>query len=254
LGLPVDRLEPTLDRVLSPAEMQRLMRLVDQRIATRTPAAYLLGQAYIGGYRFHSDPRALVPRSYIGELLADGIGEDSPLPFVLNRDVTSILEIGTGSGCLAILASLAYPEASVDAVDISPAALQLAKANVASYGLGDRISLLEGDLYRPVSGRSYDLIITNPPYVDAEAMAALPEEYRHEPSVGLAGGVDGLDLVRTIIARSGRHLTPEGGLLCEIGRGQAQLIEAFPDTSFMWLDTAESEGELFWLDAENCPN
>jgi ribosomal protein L3 glutamine methyltransferase len=232
----------------------RLMGLVERRISTRTPAAYLLGHAYIGGYRFKSDPRALVPRSFIGELLAAGIGDDAPLPFVLNPQVNSILEIGTGSGCLAILASLAYPEASVDAVDISPAALQLAKANIAAYGLEDRISLLEGDLYRPVAGKSYDLIITNPPYVDAESMAVLPDEYRHEPAVGLAGGPDGLDLVRTIVSRAGRHLTPEGGLLCEIGLGQERLMEAFPDTSFMWLDTAESEGELFWLDAEKCPN
>jgi ribosomal protein L3 glutamine methyltransferase len=252
LGLPIDQLDSLLDRRLNSQERQRLVHLIHRRVETRMPAAYLLGRAYIGGYGFASDTRALVPRSFIGELLAAGVGADAPLPFA-NPDIGTILELGTGSGCLAILAALAFPNATVDAVDISAAALQLARRNVAAYGLGERISLIEGDLYAPVAGRRYDLIIANPPYVDAEAMAALPEEYRHEPALGLAGGSDGLDVVRIIVAEAGRHLHPGGGILCEIGRGQGRLTEAFPDTGFLWLDSADSRGEMFWLEAGNCP-
>jgi ribosomal protein L3 glutamine methyltransferase len=254
LDLPIDRLGPALARPLNSEEQQRVVQLIDRRIETRMPAPYLVGRAYIGRYRFASDARALVPRSFIGELLAAGIGADMPLPFVANPDISSILELGTGSGCLAILAALAFPDAVVDAIDISAAALDLARTNVDAYGLAGRINLVEGDLYAPVAGGRYDLIIANPPYVDAGAMAALPEEYRHEPALGLAGGADGLDLVRAIVAGAGRHLHPEGGLLCEIGRGQGRLTEAFPDTAFLWLDSAESRGEMFWLDAGNCPN
>ena len=213
-----------------------------------------MGRAYIGSFKFGVDQRVLIPRSYVGELLAAAIENDIPLPLPLPGEVRSILELGTGSGCLAILAALAFPEAEVEAVDISADALEVAAANVARYGLEARVRLSEGDLFRPVGGRRYDLIIANPPYVDAEAMAALPEEYRHEPAIALAGGADGLDLVRSIVAEAGRHLEPGGGLLCEIGRGKDVLAEAFPDTAFLWLDSAESEGEMFWLDAESCPN
>jgi ribosomal protein L3 glutamine methyltransferase len=254
LGLPVDRLEPVLDRPLNLKERRRLVELIDRRVETRMPSAYLLGRAYVGGFGFASDARALVPRSFIGELLAAGIGADAPLPFAANLDTGSILELGTGCGCLAILAALAFPDAAIDAVDISSAALDLARINVDAYRLAKRINLIEGDLYAPVAGKRYDLIIANPPYVDAEAMAALPGEYRHEPAIGLAGGADGLDLVRVIVKEAARHLNPGGGLLCEIGQGQGRLIEAFPDTAFLWLDSAESQGEMFWLDAGNCPH
>jgi len=254
LGLPIDDLASVMDRAIGEEESGRIAALVERRIAERMPAAYLLGRAYIGGFGFAVDQRALVPRSYIGELLAAAAGGEEALPFMMKPDARRILELGTGSGCLAILAALAFPDAEVDAVDISADALDLARTNVAAYGLEDRVHLLEGDLYAPVAGRRYDLIISNPPYVDAEAMAALPEEYRHEPALGLAGGDDGLALVRAIIEGAGRHLTPDGGLLCEIGSGQERLIRGFPDTSFLWLDSAASTAEMFWLDAENCPN
>ena len=254
LGLPIADLESVIDRSLGDDERARVTTLVERRIDTRMPAAYLLGRAYVGGFGFATDERALVPRSYIGELLAAAIADDAPLPFIAGLEVNSILDLGTGSGCLAILAALAFPGASIDAVDKSADALQLARTNVAGYGFEGRIRLMEGDLYEPVAGRRYDLIITNPPYVDAEAMSALPDEYRHEPALGLAGGPDGLALVRAIVADASGHLTPGGGILCEIGRGQDRLTEDFPNTSFMWLDSASSEAEMFWLDAENCPN
>lgn len=249
LGLPVDDLGSVLDRELAEAERLRIDELIDRRIASREPASYLLGTAYIGPYRFRSDHRALVPRSFIGEFLVAGMEDEAPLPFADAIETTRILELGTGSGCLAILAALAYPNAQVDAVDISSAALALAAENVADYGLGERVSLLEGDLYEPVEGRRYDLIITNPPYVTRASMAALPDEYRHEPALGLAGGEDGLDLVRRIIAGAAKHLDEFGGLICEIGAGQDAVMSAFPDLDFLWLDSAESTGEVFWLDA-----
>jgi ribosomal protein L3 glutamine methyltransferase len=248
LGLPIDDLDAVLQRPLSESERQQLIDLVDQRIATRKPAAYLLGRAYIGGHPFRADERALVPRSFIGELLAAGIDSGTPLPFITGEP-RAILDLGAGSGSLAILAALAFPEASVDAVDISADALALAADNVADYGLGDRVRLLEGDLYGPVAGRRYDLIVSNPPYVDAEAMAALPAEYRAEPALGLAGGEDGLDLVRRIVLGAGDHLHDGGSLLCEIGAGQERLVASFPDVPFLWLSTETSEGEVFWLDA-----
>lgn len=249
LGLPIDDLAGAAARALTEAERGKLEALVEERIATRRPASYLLGRAYIGGHAFRADKRALVPRSFIGEMLAESIDAGEPPPFIFDAPRT-ILELGTGSGSLAILAALAFPDATVDAVDISADALALAALNVADYGLGDRISLLQGDLFAPVAGRRYDLIISNPPYVDAEEMAVLPDEYRAEPALGLAGGEDGLDIVRRILSACGGHLNAGGGLLCEIGTGQERLVEAYPDSPFLWLATETSEGEVFWLDAE----
>lgn len=249
LGLPIDDLASVLDRPVSEDERERIEALVERRAAGREPAAYLLGAAYIGPYRFRSDRRALVPRSFIGELLVAGMDEETPLPFADAAETGRILELGTGSGCLAILAALAYPDAHVDAVDISPEALTLAEENVADYGLGDRVSLLEGDLFAPVAGRRYDLILANPPYVTERSMAALPPEYRHEPPLGLAGGEGGLDIVRCIVASAGEFLAPGGGLICEVGAGQAAVAAAFPDVDLLWLDTEGSTGEVFWLDA-----
>lgn len=249
LGLPIDDLAAVADRLVSEPERMRIEDLARRRIEDRLPASYLVGAAYIGPYRFASDARALVPRSFIGELLVAGIGEDEPLPFVPARNTSRILEIGTGSGCLAILAALAFPEAKVDAVDVSGEALALAQTNVTGHGLEDRVTLLEGDLYAPVAGRRYDLIITNPPYVTSASMAGLPQEYRREPALGLAGGEDGLDLVRRIIDEAAHYLTPDGSLICEIGAGQDAITDAYPDIAFLWLDTEDSAGEVFWVDA-----
>ncbi len=239
LGLPIHHIDPWLDYKPTAAERARLLTLIDARIALRMPAPYLVGAAYMQGVRFQADRRALIPRSFIGDMLAGGT-----LPAVKPR---RILDLCTGSGCLAILAALAFPRATVDAVDISAGALALARRNVAAHRLGDRIAIHRGDLFRPVQGRRYDLIISNPPYVDAGGMAKLPPEFRHEPRLALAAGGDGLDLVRRILAEAPRHLTRTGGLVCEIGRGAAPLEAAYPDLPFLWLDTELSEREVFWI-------
>ncbi|MBM3651067.1 MAG: 50S ribosomal protein L3 N(5)-glutamine methyltransferase, partial [Alphaproteobacteria bacterium] len=242
LRLPIDRLEPYLDVRLTADERARLMALIDARISLRLPTPYLVGAAYMHGVRFHADRRALIPRSFIGDMLADGV-----LPIGDPRKVERVLDLCTGSGCLAILAALAFPRAQVDAADLSAGALALARRNVTSHRLSDRIALHRGDLFAPLSGRRYDLILSNPPYVDARAMARLPPEYRHEPRLALAAGDDGLDLVRRILAEARRHLTRDGALICEIGRGRRQLEAAFPRLPFLWLDTEQSEGEVFWI-------
>ena len=239
LRLPIDRIDPWLDLVPTPAGKARLITLIEARVSLRMPAPYLLEAAYMQGVRFHIDRRALIPRSFIGDLLAGGA-----LPTARPR---RILDLCCGSGCLAILAALAFPRAKVDAVDLSAGALALARRNVATHRLGDRITVHRGDLFRPLQGQRYDLIISNPPYVDAGGMAKLPPEFRHEPRMALAAGNDGLDLVHRILADAPKHLTKSGGLVCEIGRGRAPLEAAYPKLPFLWLDTELSEGEVFWL-------
>ena len=242
LRLPIDRLDPWLDLRPTPAERARLLTLIDARVALRMPAPYLLGAAYMHGVRFHADRRALIPRSFIGDMLVQGA-----LPLGGPGKVRRVLDLCTGSGCLAILAALVFPRARIDATDLSRGALALARRNVASHRLGDRITLHQGDLFAALKGRRYDLVISNPPYVDARGMAGLPPEFRHEPRLALASGNDGLDLVRRILAEAPRHLTPGGALVCEIGRGRAPLEAAFPDLPFLWLDTELSSGEVFWI-------
>ncbi len=250
LHLPVDDLSPWLDARLTHEERLRLADLIERRCTTRQPAAYLLGRTYIGGVPFRSDPRAIVPRSFIGELMAGELFSGGDYSLVPQPEtVGRVLDLCTGSGCLAILAAMTFPNAQVDAVDLSPDALALAAENVAEHGLGERVRLLEGDLFGPLAGEAYDLIITNPPYVDQEAMAALPPEYRHEPSLAFAGGPDGLDIVRRILADAPAHLTPGGGIICEFGTGKEILQAEYPHLPFLWLDTEDSEGEVFWLSA-----
>jgi ribosomal protein L3 glutamine methyltransferase len=242
LRLPVHNIEPWLALKPTAAERARLITLIDARVSLRLPAPYLVGVAYMHGVRFHVDRRALIPRSFIGDMLADGA-----LPIGDPRRIRRILDLCTGSGCLAVLAALAFPHARVDAVDLSAGALALARRNVAAHRLGDRITLHRGDLFAPLARQRYDLIISNPPYVDAGGMAKLPPEYRHEPRMALAAGKDGLDLVRRIVDQAPRHLTKNGGLLCEVGRGQRALERAYPRLPFVWLDTEQSEGEVFWI-------
>ncbi len=242
LGLPIDRLDPYLDLRPTTAERARLLTLIDARISLRLPAPYLVGAAYMHGVRFHADSRALIPRSFIGDMLADGV-----LPIADAGKIRRVLDLCTGSGCLAILAALTFPRARIDAADLSAGALALARRNVASHRLGDRIALHRGDLFAPVQAKRYDLILSNPPYVDARGMAKLPPEYRHEPRMALAAGDDGLDLVRRILAQAPQHLTKDGALICEIGRGRRNLESAFPNLRFLWLDTEQSEGEVFWI-------
>ncbi len=246
LRLPIHTLEPWLDLKPTPAERARLATLIEARIALRMPAPYLLGAAYMHGVRFHIDRRALIPRSFIGDMLVQG-----SLPIGDPAKVRRVLDLCTGSGCLAILAALAFPHARIDAVDLSAGALALARRNVATHRLGDRIALHRGDLFKPLAksrgGRRYDLILTNPPYVDARGMAKLPPEYRHEPRLALAAGDDGLDLIRRILAETPKHLTGNGALLCELGRGRRPLERAYPRLPFLWLDTGQSHGEVFWI-------
>lgn len=250
LNLPVDTLDPWWDARLTPGERQRLFSLIDARVATRKPAAYLLNKTYLQGIPFYVDERVIVPRSFIAEILCD---DDCFSPVVDAENITRVLDLCTGSGCLAILAAYLFPQAQVDAVDLSHDALEVARRNVADRGLEDRVQLFAGDLFTPLAGRRYDLIISNPPYVDAGEMAALSPEYAHEPAMALAGGDDGLDLVRRILDLAPAHLTAEGGLICEIGTGRERLEASRPDLPFMWLDTAESNGEVFWLARADMP-
>lgn len=249
LSLPIDDLNPWLDARLTRAERVKLLDLVEQRVATRQPAPYLLGRAYIQGIPFRVDERVIVPRSYLGELMmTGGLVQEGAGPVPDPLAVTRVLDLCTGSGCLAIIAAMCFPEATIDAVDLSADALEVARLNVADHGMQDRIALIQGDLFAPVSGRRYDLVIANPPYVAAAEVAAFPPEYRAEPVIAHAGGADGLDLVRRILREAGDHLTEHGGLLCEIGTG-ADILEQEFDLPFLWLDSEESTGEVFWLSA-----
>lgn len=250
LHLPIDRLDPFLDARLLPQERARLAALIEQRVVTRKPAPYLLHKAYIKGIPFYVDERVIVPRSFIGELLFEGLfAGDGQGQLMDAENIETVLDLCTGSASLAIVAAHVLPHARVDAVELSPDAAHVARRNIAESPVGDRVELLLGDLFAPVKGRRYDLIITNPPYVDAQAMDELPPEFRHEPEMALAGGPDGLDIVRRILREAGEHLNPGGGLLCEIGTGREILDEEFPGLPLLWLDTEHSSGEVFWISA-----
>lgn len=246
LSLPIDDINPWLDARLTDAERKRIASLIEERVRTRKPAAYLVNKAYIQGVPFYVDERVIVPRSYIGELLAQA---PSFLPTPDN--VNSALDLCTGSGCLAILAALAYPDAEIHAVDLSAEALEVARRNVSEHGLEHRVSLYQGDLFAPLGKKKFDLILTNPPYVDADAVADFPPEFRAEPVIAHAGGADGLDIVRRIIAEAPSRLNKGGGILCEFGTGREILEREFPELPFFWADTEESEGEVFWLTRED---
>jgi ribosomal protein L3 glutamine methyltransferase len=252
LHLHPHQFEIFADARVTAAEAKDVLALIERRIATRKPAAYLVNKVYMRGLPFYVDERVIVPRSFIGELLDSHFGGDDEGASLIDdpSSVARVLDLCTGSGCLAILAALHFPDAAVDAVDISRDALAVAARNVADHGLEDRVTLYQGDLFDAVGEGRYDLIISNPPYVDAPGMASLPRECRHEPRLAFDGGADGLDIVRRILDQAGDHLVPGGGLLCEIGRGRAALEDAYPDLPLLWLDTEESEGEVFWLPAE----
>jgi ribosomal protein L3 glutamine methyltransferase len=252
LHLNPDQFEMFATARVTAREARAVLTVIERRVTTRKPAAYLVNKIYMRGLPFYVDERVIVPRSFIGELLEShfgGEGDDGGSLIGDPAAIENVLDLCTGSGCLAILASHNFPHARIDAVDISKDALEVAARNVADYGLEGRVSLHRGDLFGPVGGKRYDLIISNPPYVDAEGMADLPRECRAEPTLAFYGGADGLDLVRRILNEAPRHLSPEGGLLCEIGRGREQLEAAFPQLPLLWLDTEDFEGEVFFIGA-----
>ncbi|MGA9088681.1 MAG: 50S ribosomal protein L3 N(5)-glutamine methyltransferase [Bradyrhizobium sp.] len=252
LHLHPDQFETFATARVTAAEAKSILELIGRRVSSRKPAAYLVNKIYMRGLPFYVDERVIVPRSFIGELLDSHFSQRDEEAGALIDDpdtVENVLDLCTGSGCLAILASRNFPNAQVDAVDISGDALEVAARNVADFGLEDRVMLHRGDLFGPIGGRRYDLIISNPPYVDAEGMAGLPPECRAEPNLAFDGGADGLAVVRRILDEAGRHLTPQGGLLCEIGRCRPALEAAYPQTDFLWLDTEDSQGEVFWIGA-----
>ncbi|RQS73905.1 50S ribosomal protein L3 N(5)-glutamine methyltransferase [Burkholderia sp. Bp8963] len=256
LDLPLDTLEPFLDARLLPDELDAVLAVIERRATERVPAAYLTHEAWMHGHRFYVDERVIVPRSFIGELLDDGLQ-----PYVADPEqVGAVLELCTGSGCLAILAASAFPNAEIDAVDLSDKALEVAEINVRDYGLQDRIALHRGDLYTPLPvfrstdpGARYDVILTNPPYVNAASMAALPPEYRHEPEMALAGGDDGMDIVRRIIAEARNWLHNDGVLVVEIGNERGNVEAAFGGLELNWLSTSAGEDSVFLIQASDLP-
>jgi ribosomal protein L3 glutamine methyltransferase len=246
LKLPLDKLEPFLDARLLPEEIDALLKVIDRRAAERVPAAYITNEAWLGEYRFYVDERVIVPRSFIAELIPDQFS-----PWVSDPEsVMNVLELCSGSGCLPIMLADAFPNAQVDAVDISADALAVARRNVEEYELQDRISLIESDLYANVPMKKYDLIVTNPPYVNAGSMDKLPREYRHEPQIALAGGADGMDLVRKIVAGAAQRLTKNGVLIVEVGNEREFAEAAFHDLELTWLSTSAGDDMVFLLTAD----
>jgi ribosomal protein L3 glutamine methyltransferase len=248
LGLPIDMLDPFLDARLLHDERTLLLGLIEARATTRKPAAYLVNRAYIQGVPFYVDERVIVPRSLIGELVMTVFAEDNG-PIGDPARVGSVLDLCTGGGSLAILSARVFPNARIEAVDISPGALEVAARNVDEHCLHDRIALRQGDLFTPVKGSCFDLILTNPPYVDAAAIADFPPEYAAEPVLAHAGGTDGLEIVRRILSEAPKHLTVTGTLICEVGEARAALEQEFPHLPFVWLDTEDTSGEVFLLRA-----
>ncbi len=245
LHLPIDNIDPWLDCRLTRTERAQIEAILSARISKRLPACYLVNEAWIQGLSFYVDERVIVPRSFIGELLAGGLSAVVPDPDNVGR----VLDLCTGSGCLAILAVRAFPNAEIDAVDISDGALDVARQNVGDYNLSDTITVMPSDIFTGLNGQRYDLILSNPPYVSDEAVADFPPEHRAEPRLAHAGGGDGLDLVRRIIKEARAHLTDSGSLIVEIGTGREILEAEFPALPFLWLDTENSEGEVFALPA-----
>jgi len=243
LHLPLDRLEPFLDARLTDSERTEVLGIIQQRVENRIPAAYLTHQAFLGEFSFYVDERVIVPRSFIAELLLEQLS-----PWIAEPEqINSVLDLCTGSGCLAILAAHAFAYAGVDAVDLSPDALAVAERNVADYHLQDRVNLIESDLFAKINGKQYDLIISNPPYVDAGSVAALPQEYLHEPKLALGSGHDGLDATRIILKHAAQHLTGNGVLIVEIGHNRNVLEAAYPNLPFTWLEVSAGDQFVFML-------
>jgi ribosomal protein L3 glutamine methyltransferase len=234
LDLPPDAATGACDRRVDPRDARRVLALLKRRIRSRKPAAYLTREAWLRDFRFHVDERVVVPRSHIAGLLRENLA-----PWILNRRaIKSILDLCTGSGCLAVLLAHSFPGARIDATDISSAAVAVARVNIGKYRLGSRIRLIKSDMFSALGGKHYDLIVANPPYVTTAGMRRLPREYRHEPRIALAGGRDGLDAVRRILLHAPAHLNPGGLLVVEVGSGRGRLERAFPRVRFTWPEVA----------------
>jgi ribosomal protein L3 glutamine methyltransferase len=243
LHLPPDQLDPFLDARLTTTEQAQALHVIERRATEKIPAAYLTNEAWLGDFCFYVDERVIVPRSFIAELLRQQL-----TPWVQeSAAIRSALDLCTGSGCLAVLLAHAFENAAIDASDLSEDALEVAAKNVADYGLEQRINLVRSDFFNGLAGRRYDLIVSNPPYVNAASMAALPEEYRHEPRSALSSGVDGLDAIRTILCDAASHLNENGILVAEIGHNRAELEKNFPRTPFTWLETSGGDEFVFLL-------
>jgi ribosomal protein L3 glutamine methyltransferase len=245
LSLPLDRLEPFLDARLLPDERTALLDIYRRRCEERLPAAYLTNEAWLGEHRFYIDDRVIVPRSFIAELLDEQLSPWIEDPWAIQ----TALDLCTGSGCLAILTALAFPEAQVDAVDLSKDAISVAERNVSEYDLNDRVSLIHSDAFSSLHGKRYDLIISNPPYVDADSVNRLPPEYLHEPEMALGSGTDGLDFTHIILREARKHLTDDGLLVVEIGHNRDALEAAYPNLPFTWLETSAGDQYVFMLHA-----
>jgi ribosomal protein L3 glutamine methyltransferase len=240
-SLPADY----LDARLTKSERAAAVELLAQRYITRKPAAYLIGTAYFAGLNFKVTEDVLVPRSPIAELIEEGF-----TPWLDPDQVSSVLDLCTGSGCIGIACAYAFPEARVDITDISPTALAVARENIASHGLDDRVEAIQADVWEGLPAGQYDLIVSNPPYVDAEDMAELPDEYQHEPALGLAAGAEGLDVVSRILGGAADRLNPGGILVVEVGRSAGHLMDRYPGVPFLWLDFERGGGGVFLLTAD----
>jgi ribosomal protein L3 glutamine methyltransferase len=249
LSLPVERLEIFLDAFLTIGEINSLLQLIERRVRSRMPAAYLLNEAWLQGFRFYVDTRCIVPRSFIAELLRDELQPWIEDPGSVRR----ILDLCTGSGCLAVLAANVFPNAQIDAVDLSIDALAVATRNIDDYNLRSRVRLVSSNLYEALAGQRYDLILCNPPYVTTAAMEQLPPEYRHEPRMALAGGSDGMDLVRTIVRQSREHLNDGGSLFVEVGDGREAIERSFMGLPLTWLNTSAGDNMVFLVRREDLP-
>jgi len=249
LRLPPDELEPHLDTLLKPRQMEKVLRLFERRMRERKPAAYLTREAWLGDFRFYVDERVIVPRSFVAELLRDDLA-----PWLIEpHAIRTALDLCTGSGCLAILLAHSFPRARIDAVDIAADALRVAQRNVTDYKLKNRVRLIKSDLFAALAGKRYDLIVSNPPYVTAAIMRRLPQEYRREPAIALAGGKDGLAAVRVILQQAAQHLKPGGLLVVEVGHSRRRVEKAFPRLAFTWAETSGGDDCVFLLTREQLP-
>jgi ribosomal protein L3 glutamine methyltransferase len=246
LHLPMDTLDTFMDAVITENERKHLAHLIERRVTERIPTAYLVRKAWLGEYKFYVDERVIVPRSFIAELLRSDLS-----PWIENpEEIVAAADICTGSGCLAILLAHAFPNAEIDAVDISDDALNVAHRNISDYGLADQVNAVKSDMLTALAGKKYDVIISNPPYVNAPSMDVLPQEYRHEPQLALASGEDGLEHVRVLLSDAAEHLHPGGVLIVELGYNRDELELQFPDLPFTWLEVSAGDGFVFLLTRE----